>query len=57
MPYIALAELSLNKQQNMVRKIFFLFLWIEICILYIYIYIYYIYIIYMYIVSILSIYI
>ena len=25
MPYIALAELSLNKQQNMVRKIFFFF--------------------------------
>ena len=47
MPYIALAELSLNKQQNMVRKIFFfLFLWIEICILYIYIYIYIIYILY-----------
>ena len=47
MPYIALAELSLNKQQNMVRKIFFFFYFFGLkYVYYIYIYIYIIYILY-----------
>ena len=46
MPYIALAELSLNKQQNMVRKIFFFYFFGLKYVYYIYIYIYIIYILY-----------